>query len=67
MPLQPDNPDEHDVLELLTWMVAKGILDVRLAVPSDLNRLSAASKVIFHEQAKIVENKACIAPPGIGA
>jgi hypothetical protein len=29
MPLQADNPNEKDALELLAWMVAKGILDVR--------------------------------------
>ena len=27
-----------DALELLAWMVAKGILEVKVAVPCDLNR-----------------------------
>ncbi len=58
MPLQADNPDEHDALELLAWMVAKGILDVRVAVPCDLKRLPIASNGIFHEKAGIVEDKA---------
>jgi len=67
MPLQVDNPDEHDALELLAWMVAKGILDVRLAVPCDLKRQPIASNGIFHEKAGIVEDKAVIAWPGTAA
>jgi ERCC4-related helicase len=58
MPLQAENPDEHDALELLAWMVAKGILDVRVAVPCDLKRQPIASNGIFHEKAGIVEDKA---------
>jgi superfamily II DNA or RNA helicase len=58
MPLQADNPDEHDALELLAWMVAKGFLDVRVAVPCDLKRQPIASNGIFHEKAGIVEDKA---------
>ena len=58
MPLHPDNPDEHDALELLAWMVAKGILDVRVAIPCDLKRQPIASNGIFHEKAGIVEDKA---------
>jgi SNF2 family DNA or RNA helicase len=58
MPLQADNPDEHDALELLAWMVAKGILDVRVAIPCDQKRLPIASNGIFHEKAGIVEDKA---------
>jgi SNF2 family DNA or RNA helicase len=58
MPLQADSPDEHDALELLAWMVAKGILDVRVAVPCDLKRLPIASNGIFHEKAGIIEDKA---------
>ena len=58
MPLQADNPDEKDALELLAWMVAKGILDVRLAVPCDQKRQPIASNGIFHEKAGIVEDKA---------
>lgn len=58
MPLQADNPDEHDALELLAWMVAKGILEVRVAVPCDVKRQPIASNGIFHEKAGIVEDKA---------
>ncbi len=58
MPLLADNPDEKDALELLAWMVAKGILDVRVAVPCDHKRQPIASNGIFHEKAGIVEDKA---------
>jgi len=58
MPLQADNPDEKDALELLAWMVAKGILDVRVAVPCDSNRKPISSNGIFHEKAGIIEDKA---------
>jgi SNF2 family DNA or RNA helicase len=58
MPMQADNSTEHDALELLAWMVAKGILDVRVAVPCDLKRQPIASNGIFHEKAGIVEDKA---------
>src|ERR1035437_5242435 len=58
MPMQAGNSTEHDALELLAWMVAKGILDVRVAVPCDLKRQPIASNGIFHEKAGIVEDKA---------
>ena len=58
MPLQAEGPDEKDALELLAWMVAKGILDVRVAVPCDQKRQPIASNGIFHEKAGIVEDKA---------
>jgi superfamily II DNA or RNA helicase len=58
MPLQAENPDEKDALELLAWMVAKGILEVRVAVPCDMKRQPIASNGIFHEKAGIVEDKA---------
>ncbi len=58
MPLQTAHPDEHDALELLAWMVAKGVLDVRVAVPCDLKRQPIASNGIFHEKAGLVEDKA---------
>ncbi|MGB8481377.1 MAG: SNF2-related protein [Acidobacteriaceae bacterium] len=58
MPLQAEHPDEKDALELLAWMVAKGILDVRVAVPCDQHRQPISSNGIFHEKAGIVEDKA---------
>jgi SNF2 family DNA or RNA helicase len=58
MPLQPENPVEKDALELLAWMVAKGILEVRIAIPCDLQRKPISSNGIFHEKAGIIEDKA---------
>ena len=58
MPLQAENPDEKDALELLAWTIAKGILEVRVAVPCDMKRQPIASNGIFHEKAGIVEDKA---------
>jgi SNF2 family DNA or RNA helicase len=39
-------------------MIAKGILEVKVAVPCDLNRNPIASDGIFHEKVGIVEDKA---------
>ncbi|WP_419804998.1 helicase-related protein [Terriglobus sp.] len=58
MPLQPETPEAKDALELLAWMVAKGILEVKVAVPCGANRKPIASNGIFHEKAGIVEDKA---------
>lgn len=57
MPLQAQNQDEKSALELLAWMVAKGILEVRVAVPCGLDRHPISSNGIFHEKAGIVEDK----------
>lgn len=57
-PLAPGNQESCDALELLAWMIAKGILDVKVAVPCDFNRNPIASDGIFHEKVGIVEDKA---------
>lgn len=57
MPLLPAHPDEAAALELLSWMVAKGFLEVRLAVPCDTTRKPVAGVALFHEKAGIVEDK----------
>ena len=57
-PLTPENPEAGDALELLAWMVGKGILEVKVAVPCDLNRKPITSNGIFHEKVGIVEDKA---------
>ncbi len=57
-PLTPENPEACDALELLAWMVGKGILEVKVAVPCDLNRKPITSNGIFHEKVGIVEDKA---------
>lgn len=57
MPLQADRPEAKDALELLAWMVAKGLLEVKVAIPCGANRKPIASNGIFHEKAGIVEDK----------
>ena len=37
LPLAPPDPASSDALELLAWMVARGYLDVKVAVPCDAN------------------------------
>jgi len=57
-PLDPSNKEAGQALELLSWMIAKGFLEVKVAVPCDLNRRPIPSDGIFHEKAGIVEDKA---------
>jgi SNF2 family DNA or RNA helicase len=57
-PLDPSNKEGNQALELLSWMIAKGFLEVRVAVPCDLDRRPIPSDGIFHEKAGIVEDKA---------
>jgi ERCC4-related helicase len=44
-------------LELLAWMVARGVLEVKVAVPCDRDRRPVAGSAIFHEKAGIIEDK----------
>ena len=57
VPLAPPNQTEHNALELLAWMIARGILDVRVAVPCDDHRRPIPADGIFHEKAGIIEDK----------
>lgn len=45
-------------LELLAWMVARGVLDVRVAVPCDRQRRPVSGTALFHEKGGIIEDKA---------
>lgn len=58
MPLQPETPEAKDALELLAWMIAKGTLEVKVAVPCGPERKPIQSNGIFHEKAGIVEDRA---------
>jgi SNF2 family DNA or RNA helicase len=58
MPLQPETPEAKDALELLAWMVAKGMLEVKVAIPCGPGRKPVQTHAIFHEKAGIVEDKA---------
>ncbi len=58
MPITPDSTDEHAALELLAWMIARGYLDVRVAIPCTTSRKPVAGMDgIFHEKAGIVTDK----------
>lgn len=57
MPLVGGNQGEEQALELLAWMVAKGHLEIKVAVPCDENHNPVASNAIFHEKAGVIEDK----------
>lgn len=58
VPFEAGSPEVRDALELLAWMVSKGYLDVRLAVPCDPEiGKPRAGMAIFHEKAGILEDK----------
>ena len=57
LPLAPPDQATSDALELLSWMVARGHLDVRVAVPCDADRRPVAADGIFHEKAGIVQDR----------
>ncbi|MEQ1897462.1 MAG: helicase-related protein [Vicinamibacterales bacterium] len=58
LPLQPADDKERQALELLSWMVAHGHLEIRVAVPCTATRKPMVTTVIFHEKAGIMEDKA---------
>ncbi|WP_045218059.1 DEAD/DEAH box helicase [Desulfonatronum thioautotrophicum] len=57
-PLTAEDQDAASALELLAWMVAKGHLDVKVAIPCDHKRRPVRTDAIFHEKAGIIEDKA---------
>jgi hypothetical protein len=57
-PLGAADPAAIDALALLAWMVAKGHLDVKVAVPCDEGRKPIAGLGLFHEKAGILEDGA---------
>jgi SNF2 family DNA or RNA helicase len=58
LPLIPDDIAEADALELLSWMIAKNYLQVKLALPCSFQRQPIPVQGIFHEKAGIIEDKA---------
>ena len=54
--LQPPDPAAGEALELLAWMVAKGTLDIKVAVPCDSRRRPIPSEGIFHEKAGVIHD-----------
>jgi ERCC4-related helicase len=49
--------DVLDALELLGWLVAKGYLEVKVAIPCDSQRQPIHSTTLFHEKAGIIEDE----------
>ena len=56
--LAPPDPESSDALELLAWMVASGHLDVKVAVPCDIDGKPVHDNAIFHEKTGIIEDRA---------
>lgn len=56
-PILSADPRTIDAMELVAWMVANGFLDVKLAVPCDLERRPIRDNSIFHEKTGIIEDK----------
>ncbi|NKI99971.1 helicase-related protein [Novosphingobium sp. SG707] len=49
---------EREALELLAWLVARGMLDVRVALPCHpITREPVAGNAIFHEKTGVIEDK----------
>ena len=57
LPLDPPDPASSDALELLAWMIARGHLDVKVAIPCDAGRKPIPADGIFHEKAGIIEDR----------
>ncbi|MBE9018009.1 helicase, partial [Chroococcidiopsidales cyanobacterium LEGE 13417] len=57
-PLIPENIEEADALELLSWTIARGYLEVKLALPCSPERQPIPVQGIFHEKAGVIEDKA---------
>lgn len=49
--------DAVRALELLAWMVARGFLEMKVAVPCDERREPVAGTAIFHPKAGVIEDK----------
>ena len=58
IPLAPPDSDSGEALELLAWMVARGHLGVKVAVPCDAEQRPIPADGIFHEKAGMVEDRA---------
>lgn len=57
LPIAPQDDEEEKALELLAWMVARGTLDVKVAVPCDARRRPLAGIELFHAKFGILEDK----------
>ncbi|MDZ7793612.1 MAG: phospholipase D-like domain-containing protein [Spirochaetia bacterium] len=50
------DPTQLDALELLSWMVARGYLEIRVAIPCTSDRMPVRDNSIFHEKTGIIED-----------
>ena len=57
LPLAPPDAMSSGALELLAWMIAKGHLDVKVAVPCNTDKRPIPADGIFHEKAGIIEDR----------
>ena len=58
LPLAPPDAEACGALELLAWMIGRGHLDVKVAVPCNADGVPVPQDAIFHEKAGIVEDGA---------
>lgn len=57
MPLVPPDEAAAEALELLSWMIAKGFLEVKVAVPCNAVRKPIPSVGLFHAKAGVIEDR----------
>ncbi len=57
LPLAPPDAAAAGALELLAWMVARGHLEVKAAVPCDAERRPIADGALFHEKTGVIEDR----------
>ncbi len=58
LPLDPGDESSYNALELLTWMITRRFLDVKVAVPCNANRKPVPADGIFHEKAGVIQDRA---------
>ena len=58
LPLAPPDAQATDALELLAWMIGRGHLDVKVAVPCDADGRPVNDTAIFHEKSGVIEDRA---------
>jgi ERCC4-related helicase len=57
-PLLPPDDAARDALELLAWMVAHAMLDVKVAIPCDRQRRPIPDEGLYHEKAGVIRDGA---------
>jgi len=56
-PLDPPDPQARKGLESLAWMIAKGVLDVKVAVPTRPDGRPAQVPGIYHEKVGVIADR----------